>query len=184
MEVRSLLGLVLLDDERVGFDVGVLADSGDLPGDFEVGGDGLDGEGVGGVRAELAGDVDERGVGGAFVDDGELVAEVLVEGGEPVGECDGGQARKPVGGDGAVVDVLYSSDSTQPVDEGFVGGVQGVVDGEVLGGAGDGADDLEGGGRGGGADADTARVGDGEAGVVTGVEVQAELVAAAGAFWR
>src|SRR5262249_31277780 len=159
-------GLVLLDDERVGLDVGILADAGDLPGHLDPGDVAGDGEAP---VVDPAGDADQGEAG--LVHNGELVAEVPVELLEPRGQLDHGIAGPVQPGD-AVVDVLVLVALDGRVDQELVLGIAGVVDGEVLGRGGERPDYLQlVGSRALGSDADVAVVEDSQAGCAVGDEI-------------
>src|SRR5277367_5860636 len=91
---------LLLNDQRMSLGIGVLANSGDLPGDLYVGGIGANGELVTG---DLLGD--DR-LSETSANDRQLVAEIGVLRFEPVGQSDGREAEF-IGGDVAGVDVHH-----------------------------------------------------------------------------
>src|SRR5215467_16391014 len=131
MEIEATLAGILLffDDERMGLGEGILADSGNLPGNVDVRLSGLDGELV---------------VGNPPADDGlselpkhgELIAEIGVDGLEPVGETNFSVALS-VGSDVAAVYVHHFRRLDGGVIEVLIGRIERVIDLEVLGAGGD-----------------------------------------------
>src|SRR5260370_2562774 len=135
MQIGStLVALVFFYLNAVGVGVSIVPDAGHLPAHLHMWAVGPDGKAV---VLDLARDDGLR----ELSDDGQLIAEVLVEGLEPVGQGHGGVAAR-VGGDVAVVDVHHVGGFDEGVRKIFVGRVEGMVNLERAAALGEVADHV------------------------------------------
>ena len=137
MQIRAafLRGLGDLHRNAVGVGPGVVTDASNLPGNFHVRLIGFDDESV---LGHLGVDDGLR----ELTHDGELIAEVAVEGFEPFGHVDDSESLR-VGGYVAVVDVHHVGRFDEGVIEVLVGGIDGVIDLERAGSLGEIAVDVD-----------------------------------------